>query len=299
MDRYYYSVELPYSKKIIKFREFSTEEQLSLGKSQYSFSSDFKSYFAFIYELILECVENKDDFKQLDILEYVLFLIKLRIISVSPKIELSTTVDGQAAKITVDLNRLLQHVYDILESIDMTVDFGNDKLSLTLPLATDMAEFVSISTDPEKVLGTIPLFLMGPNSSATDKRKMFNQLPITLTTQIQSRVFEILKSLMEREIFTMDVLRDFKFNLYNNSIFELIKLVCSYDVKSIHQEIYVLSALTPSYIRSITPSERKIYLSLYQAEKAPKSQEPTINDKLTINPVDALAAEFGQTPPTA
>ena len=300
MDYYHYTVELPFSKKVIKFREFTTEEQLALGKAQHSFSTDFLRYYLFVYDIISKCVSVDSKFEDLDIIEYVLFLIKIRIISVGPKIELTAIVDDQNTKIIIDLNHLMQNIYDAAEEIlKIFVVESNKKIKMGFPKILDMVEFVSISTEVRTILNTIPLFIdkAGIVSNHRDMKKVYGQLPVSLSNNIQTTVFDILKSLSEKDIFDIEIFKDFRINFYNNSIFELIKILCSYDVKSIHQEIYLLSQLTPTYIKSITPSERKIYMSFFLQERAPKDKgEPNIPQGRNLSPVDALAAEFGQLP---
>ena len=300
MDYYHYTVELPFSKKVIKFREFTTEEQLALGKAQHSFSTDFLRYYLFVYDIISKCVSVDSKFEDLDIIEYVLFLIKIRIIGVGPKIELTTVIDGKNAKITLDLNILLQNIYNAVESVNNDFDiFDNRKLLLGFPKILNMTDFISISTNLDSVLNTIPLFVhkAGITSNYKDLRMIYNKLPVSMTNKIQSKIFDILKDLAEKELFGIDLFKDFRINFYNNSIFELIKLISSYDVKSIHQEIYLLSQLTPEYVKSLTPSERKIYMSFLLQERESKNKsEPQLPDRRHLNPVDALAAEFGQEP---
>ena len=300
MDYYHYSVELPFSKKIIKFREFTTEEQLALGKAQHSFSNDLQNYYLFVYDIISKCVSDDSEFENLDIIEYILFLIKIRIISVGPKIELTTVIDGQNAKITIDLNTLMQNIYNTVEELlKIFVIDSNKKIKMGFPKILDMIEFISISTDVETILNTIPLFIdkAGIVSNHNDMKKFYGQLPVSLSNIIQTKVFDILKTLSEKEIFDIEILQTFRINFYNNSIFEFVKILSSYDIKSIHQEIYLLSQLNPIYIKSITPSERRIYMSFFLQERAPKDKREIDSPQgRNLSPVDALAAEFGQEP---
>ena len=227
MDYYHYSVELPFSKKTIKFREFTTDEQLALGKAQYSFSNDLQTYYRFVYDVISGCVSKDSEFDTLDIIEYILFIIKIRIISVGPKIELMMLIYGQNAKITLDLNILMQNIYNSIDSLqgDLKI-LENKKIILGFPKILDMLEFAGISTDVNMVLNTLPLFIdkAGIVSKKTDMKKIYHKLPVSVTNSIQSKIFDILKNLGEKEIFGMDVFRDFRLNFYNNSVFVFIKL---------------------------------------------------------------------------
>ena len=217
-----------------------------------------------------------------------------------PKIELMMLIDGQNAKITLDLNILMQNIYNSIDSLqgDLKI-LENKKIILGFPKILDMLEFAGISTDVNMVLNTLPLFIdkAGIVSKKTDMKKIYDKLPVSVTNSIQSKIFDILKNLGEKEIFGMDVFRDFRLNFYNNSVFDFIKLISSHDVKSIHQEIYLLSQLTPIYVKSLTPSERKIYMNFFLQEKSPKNDnDGSVSRGKTLSPVDALAAEFGQPP---
>lgn len=300
MDYYHYSVELPFSRKTINFREFTTEEQLALGKAQHSFSNDPKSHYLFVYDIVSNCVSNSINLKNIDVIEYLLFFIKLRIISVGPKLELSTMIDGQTTKITLDLNILMQNIYSMIESIsnDLLVD-TNKKIKIGFPKILDMVELISASTNIQAILNTLPLFIekAGIITNCQDMKKFFDKLPVSLTNSIQTKIFDMLNTISTKEIFNIDIFRDFRINFYDNSIFDIIKILASYDIKSIHQEIYMLSHLTPSYIKSITPSERRIYMSFLAQERAPKDKtEPALLQSKNLSPVEKLAEEFGQIP---
>ena len=85
MEYYNYSVDLPYTNTKISYRELNTQEQLLLAKANISFSGDNNSLFdynQFAFELISNCIKNKEDFYKINIIEYVMFLVKLRIMSI-------------------------------------------------------------------------------------------------------------------------------------------------------------------------------------------------------------------------
>jgi hypothetical protein len=77
----------------------------------------------------------------------------------------------------------------------------------------------------------------------------------------------------------------------------------SNDIRSLYQEIYILSSfnLPPSYILNISPSERKIYFSIIE-EQQKRNQEKGNGGVGDITPksnqnLEDLALEFGDTPP--
>ena len=102
MEYYNYSVDLPYTKTKIYYREVNTQEQLLLAKANVSISNNKESlydYSQFSFEVILNCVKNKEDFYKINIVEYVLFLVKLRIISIGATMDfLLKTEDNSKTK---------------------------------------------------------------------------------------------------------------------------------------------------------------------------------------------------------
>jgi hypothetical protein len=70
-------------------------------------------------------------------------------------------------------------------------------------------------------------------------------------------------------------------------------MIFSYDVKSIYSEIYFLAncSLNPEYILSISPSERRIYMSIIQEQRSKRDgNQPDQNSEALKD----LALEFGE-----
>jgi hypothetical protein len=60
---YNYSVDLPFTKNKIAFREYNTKEQLFLSKANFTHSNDKESlydYFLFVKKVIENCLEDKE-----------------------------------------------------------------------------------------------------------------------------------------------------------------------------------------------------------------------------------------------
>jgi len=293
MIYYPFSLELPFSNIKLKYREFTTEEQLILGKSHYSFQ-DPSDHYEFIYEIVKNLVSNKSNFERLDVFEYLLFLLKLRCISVGNQIELNTVIEEQTAKITIDINILLQNIYNVLANIYVKVKEDVGGITIAFPAANVYKEFLKLNpNDFQCIFESMSYFMQTVGKTnlenlSPDKRKIiFSKLPVSLVNTIQTKIFDILKELGNEEIFAMEIFKDFKLNLYNKSIYEVINLITSYDMKSIYRDIYTLSNLNPDYLKSLSPSERKIYISLFMEEKAQKNP-----NKQPMTPLEQMALDF-------
>ena len=90
MSYYNHSLDLPYSKVTIKFRELTTNEQLILAKTNLILNYDldgFYEYYNFLIDIIKTIIKPDIDILNLDIIEFVMFITKLRTISIGNNIE--------------------------------------------------------------------------------------------------------------------------------------------------------------------------------------------------------------------
>jgi len=323
---YNYSVDLPYTKTKIKFRELNTEEQLALAKANMSFAPDKNSLFEYseyALNVILNCVENKDIFKNINIIEYVLFLTKLRTVSVGSKIDFILKTEEESkvkTKIQIDLKKYLINLY---KNSNFFEDENNSFLSeqnievkLNWPVLNSISTFntTDISTKNQyyffndSLCEFIEYIKIDNNKilhnvlSKQQKIKLFDKIPLKLKDKIQDKIVNSCKVLFESNLFDVSVFDDYKFNFYNLSFIEHVKLLFSYDIRSIFQDIYFLASynISPQYVMGISHMERKIYMTII--EDANKKRDKSESDGLE-NPnngsgfsdaVKKLALEFNQ-----
>lgn len=327
MEYYNYSVDLPYTKSRIHYREINTQEQILLAKANITFSNDKNSlydYNEFIFDVILNCIKNKDIFSKINIIEYVLFLVKLRSISIGPTIEflLNTAEKSKTkTKIQIDLRKYLVNLYNAskyFETDDNSIVIEKDiELKLNWPNLKSIEVFNKItlySQNEYEILNNslceyVEYIKIGNNKIIWDeldreqKIKLFDKFPLSLKNKVQNKVLEGTKMLFEYDLFQVSFFNEYKFNFYNLSFLEHIKMFFSYDLKSLYHEIYFLSTykLPPQYILNISQSERKIYTSIIEEQNKKKDGQTTdspeeIPDDSSgySDAVKKLALEFGQ-----
>jgi hypothetical protein len=329
MDYYNYSVDLPYTKTKIYFREINTQEQLYITKANLSFPNDRDNLFdysQYILNVLLNCVKNKEDFDQINIIEYVLFLVKLRITSIGSTIEfLLKDEDSKKSKtkIQINLKNYLLNLYkasNYFESDNESILKENDlQIKLNWPNIKSIKTFNDIALSDKKDYEifneTIYEFLeyikIGDKKIIWHKLKnaekvaLFDKLPLILKNKIQEKIISALKKLVESDLFQISLFGDNKFNIYNLNFVEHIKIIFSYDLKSLYSEVYYLAVnnLPPDYIMTISNSERKLYMTIIE-ENAKKQDKDSDNlpepqaesGYATSDPVKKLALEFGQVP---
>ncbi len=327
MNFYNYSVDLPFTKNKIAFREYNTKEQLFLSKANFTHSNDKESlydYFLFVKKVIENCLEDKEILKKINVIEYVLFLVKLRIVSVGSTIELLLNNNQkEKTKVHIDLKNYLLKLYKASEFLEKEennlIFYKNIKVKINWPSLSSL-EFFS-----KMVLNNKSQYEIFNNSiqeyvefieienkkiilnkfDFKQKINLVDNLNLKIKNQIQEKVIEALKILFEAEVFDVGEFKKQKFNFYNLTFVDHLKLFFSYDVKSLYQEIYLLATcnLTPEYVLDISPSERKLYFNIIEKHK--KSQDKS-SERVDIlqsntnisNDVKNLASEFGDVPPT-
>ena len=105
---YVYSSEMPFSKKVLFYREFNTKEQLILSKTNVIFPSSDEGNHAEFYrvlkKVIENCTENKEDLNEINLIEFFLYAIKIRNISIGDELKLILNENNKDCKIR--MNRL-------------------------------------------------------------------------------------------------------------------------------------------------------------------------------------------------
>lgn len=324
MSFYNYSVDLPFTKNKIIFREINTQQQLFLAKANFTHSNDKESlydYFLFVKKIISQCIENKEILEEINIVEYVLFLVKLRIVSIGSMIELFLNTQNKT-KVHIDLKNYLLSLYKASEFLEKEennlIFYKNIKVKLNWPMVKSLENFSKMVLENktqyqifnESIQEYIEYIeiknkkIILSEFDFKQKTNLIDSLNLKVKNQIQDKIIESLKILFEAEVFNVGDFKTQKFNFYNFSFIEHIKLFFSYDVRSLYQEIYLLAScnLNPEYVLNISPSERKVYLKIFEQQR--KSQDKSSNEVDFLpqntnisNDVKNLAAEFGDVPP--
>lgn len=322
MEYYNYSTELPFSNKKIKFKEITTEQQIALSKANLSFPKTKENYFDyndFIIKIIKNCLENSEELDDINIIDYVLFLTKLRIVSIGSSIEFITKTENaefKTAKTTINLNLFLKNLYyGALESIKNNLIIENNiEIKLNWPTIKSVKTFQNVINDDFK--STFDSFqefieyikigdnkIIFSNFDFKQKNEIFCKLSASLIKRIQELIIENVNKLNQCDLFSVESFKNTTFNLFNLSFVDFIRLFFSYDVRSLYQEIYFMAGenLPPEYVLKMSPAERKVYSSIIieARKKRESNQNDGVNNMITSKSskgVKDLALEFGQTP---
>jgi hypothetical protein len=315
VDFYNYNLDLPFTNKKVYFRELNTKEQLLITKANISFlrnSEDSLEYHFYILNIILNCVKNKEDFLKINIIEYILFLLKLKIISVGSEIEFLLNNAKNKTKIKIDLKKYMYNLYEISKIINDSEYFitENDiEIKIVWPFLKDV---LYIKTKSENQIEEYKSFqdtlvhfieyikiknkkIDFFNFTQEQKDVFFEKIPAIIKNKIEKNVFNLINKIINKNLFDLDFLADYKFTLYNFNFVEHIKIIFSYDLKSLYKEIYYLAVnnLPPEYVLSISDFERKTFLTIIQEENK-KAEQNSENSSEYSDAVKKLQVEFGQ-----
>jgi hypothetical protein len=318
MTYFDHTLDLPYSNVNLKFKEINTSQQIFLCKLNLSLQnspSDLYEFYKSTLDVISDCVKNYNDFKKIDIIEYVLFMTKLRCISNGSVIEFMISQENDDVtkkKVILNLNNFIKKLLDFnefilngenniiqeknikiflkwpsLNSIDLLYNNLNDK-NINYDFLDDLTyEFISyIEINNVKI--SFENFLID------QKKEILNSFTSGLKNKIQNKILEISNLLIDEEFLSIDFLKNYKFNFYNLSFIMFVKIFFSFDIKSIYKEIYALSVnnLDTKYILDMSPNERKIYFSIInESNKSQDSGESQIGNNKSL---EDLAIEFNQ-----
>jgi hypothetical protein len=299
MQYYTHNLDLPYSKLNIKFREFSTNEQLVLSKTNLSTSystSGFLEYFNFLNEVMQNCIKNYNDILELDIIEFVMLITKIRSISIGNTIEFfienTDNPDIKKQKITLNLNYFIKSLYDITNEL---FDNENNKITdknisiylkypsiKSIDIFSNIENYDSINNSIVEFIHEIHINdnkINFKNFTLIQKQEILDKLSINTKQKIEIKIFDFLNKLAEKNLLGLEHFKEQKFTIYGIGFMSFIKMFFSYDVKSLYSELHYLASngLPPDYILSISPSERKLYISLITEINNSKSQSSSSN----------------------
>ncbi len=317
MEYFLYSVDLPFSKKTIFYREINSKEQLILSKisSLYPFKNteNIIEYCRVFKDIILNCIKNKEDFLDINLIDYILFLIKLRIVSVGDDIalEFNPEKDGDMKeRVSLNLAHVMKNIYDLAIKVFDKKELNFDNITISLDWPPLESESILLKKEEnsveDQVLSTIVEYIRTikiknkiidlKSLKKEEKTLLFQSLPLTIKNQTQKIIVDVINNMLGINIFGAKRLDYFKFNFYNGSFQEIQNFLFNFNLKSIYKEYYVLASrnINPKYVDSLSISERIVFCSLFKEET--KSMEKNINAPLNKDSMDlkALMDEFGE-----
>jgi len=295
MEYYLYSVEMPISGLILNYRELSSKEQLVLAKANVLLPLDkdnVENYAKHLKKILSDCVENKSDFDKLNIIEYLLFAIKMRTSSLGDELILQTQeeVDGEIVKIkfNIGLSKLIYNIFlkckDLFlekciseDNINVYLDWPNHNTEKDFYKLQNLTEYELIRDSTVLFINYINLYgkiITFSDFSLKQKSDLFDKLPGKIRLKIQSEVFNNIKKFSELDFIESSKKEYLKINFYNWSFQNFLRLMFADNLKNIYQQYYLLASkkISLDYVDNLTVAERNVYFSFIEEEYENRKQ---------------------------
>lgn len=312
------SLDLPYTNSTVKYRELTTNEQIILSKTNLSLpytNIGLYEYFEVLNDVIQNCVKDQTAIEKLDVIEYVMFITKLRSISIGNTIEFmvenSNDESFKKQKIIINLNLFIKSLYEatqiIINESENNISEKNISVILKWPSIKNIKNFLnpidlnninSILIEFIKEIKLDNASIDFSNFKQQEKQDLLEKLSIGLKQKVEKKIFSLLENLINKNLIGIEQFKDQKFNIFGFGFVSFLRLFFSYDIRSLYQEIHYLagSGLSPDYILNVSPSERKLYISITNdANKAKQGSSASPEDMIgNSKTLEDLAVEFNQ-----
>lgn len=308
---YLYSIELPFTNTNLQYKELSSSQQLNLCKLNILYPlnnerSNIIDYSSFFKEIILKSIKNKKNLNNINIIEYILFVTKLRITSIGKDLNLLLEKDSQnQIKVTIDLNNFIKKLYEVsLECLkDNIINIKNLKIIIDWPAIESENMFNSESEEPvtSSILKYIKHISVNDSDiidfskfNESEQKNLYEKFPLSVKNSIQEKVLKMIQTLSNSNLFELEIMKGFGFNFYNTSYQRFIRYLFSGNIRNIYQEYYILASknINPSYVDNMSISERTIYCSFIEEEVNARNEVSSNNSNSTD--LEKLMAEFGE-----
>jgi hypothetical protein len=315
MECYLYNIELPLSGIKFFYRELTSKEQILLSKANimlpYGETDTNKDYGTFLFDVMSNCLKNKEDLKKINLIDYIILAIQIRIISVGPTMEIAfKKEDSIGIKMELNLQSFIKNLFYAVQNVLPSENIEEDEFSVKLdwPQISDEGLFldkVEPSTFALQLSESIPSYIKRliinqkeidfHSYSFEEKTKLYDLLPLKLQNKILSVITSSIEKFNTFNLFNISQPEYARFNIYSGVYQSYIRLFFSENLQNIYQEYYILASknITPIYVDGLTIAERKVYYSFVEQELEQQSSNNSENQR-EYDPLSELASEYGE-----
>jgi hypothetical protein len=293
MEYYPYALQFPFSKTILNFRELTCYEQSVLSKINITLppSQEYRTdYQEVLLELFQSTLKNKNNINDLDIVEFLMFAVRLRAVSIGSFLEFTVgDEEEKRKKIKFDLYSLLKNIYDIGQIIYDFDSIESDDVEVKLKWPDLKGEFHFLSLiskdNTEKFLSTMCEFveylkIKGQmfnfkSFGIKEREELFDLLPISVKNMIQTNIISLLQKISEMPLFELQEFESYKFEFYNSTIQDIIRFIFANDENSLMIEnIFLLNkGFTITDIDKMSPVMKQNYINHFIEQDNNKNSE--------------------------
>jgi hypothetical protein len=288
MSYYIHTLQFPFTNTILSFKELTCEQSYSLIRINNNFpasSENRADYHIQLVNILKDCIKEKDSIYNLNILEFLMFCIRIRSLSISTNVELEAgKKDDKNVKININFYDLMANVFDSTNIIEKykTINVDDIEVSLSWPLLKDEIFFLNSIEDDQfiKFVNSIPLFVDKiiiknkifdfKNLEFEQKKILIDSLPVSVQNIIQTNILSLLKELSEMTLFGLEDFNQYRLEFYNATIQDIIRFLFAGNEDSEIAEVCFLKKFNFNIneIYNMTPQQKNNYINyLIQSTK--------------------------------
>lgn len=294
MECYPYALQFPFSKTTLNFREINCAEQSLLCKINDTLPPTHEyrgDYLNVLIEILQKVIKDKESIYGLDLIEFLMFVIRLRTVSIGSFIEFSIG-DEKKKNIKFDLYTLLKNVYNAGCIINDKENINTEDVEIKLKWPDLYGEYHFLETyhenDTVKFLSTMCQFVdyikIKDQSfnfkflKNTQRIELFELLPLSVKNLIQTDVIFLLQKLREQPLFELEEFENYKLEFYNFTIQDIIRFIFANNENSlIAENVFLLNkGFTIGDINLMPPITKQNYINYFiEQNNTNKSDEVT------------------------
>ena len=291
MEYFIHSVDMPFSGIKILYRELNNQQILALTKTDLSnplAEDTVEDYADFLQEIVLECVKNKQDFLKLNLIDYFLFLAKLREVSIGEDLELFLTKKENETnvKFTLTPSVFIERLYlSAKEALSKNI-LSLDQVDVELDWPNFKYEKFLIKTDSntnllDKIINCVYFFIKKITFNKTNVidltelklseiKTIYDNLPFLLRQKIQNVIINAISILKNSNIWNIKNIDGFVsgIDIFDFNYQNIFRLFFKEDYNNAMEEYYVLASknILPTYLNTISIADRKLFVTFLVKE---------------------------------
>lgn len=278
MSEFKFGIYIPSLQRTVYFGQLTNYMHKNILK--FNQNNDMKGMTDYLLYIINQ-LGGDIDIKSLNKIDIFCILLTIRIVCIAPTLELHMKCDvtGKEYKNTIDLNDVLQMASDLTYTNHNYIDIdSNISIKLTIPhnIYTGKGSMVDVIVDCINFIKIKDREYDLTRFELHERRRLIDILPgntfmraVEYANESQAKFDDFIILTDRSPHGNSSDEKIHRLGLYDNSMFDFIKLTYSGHLSTHYQLIYTLTAkigMDPVYIESITPAEANIYVKFKRDE---------------------------------
>lgn len=276
---FYLNFDSPSQKRSFKIKEMSLRQFKELNK--YILNNNNLYIEKYFDEILLENLENKEDFYYFTNYDKFCCFVMLRCVCVSPDLDLFSN----KANIKVNLLDFLNKILSFNFTFEKNVELFPFKINLTLPRTFLFYNFLNLSDHMINTIQVEDETIYFTSLTSEEREQMLRSLPAAILNFIED-YFKELNTQFNGLTLNIPTLEEpIPLNLFDSSMLEVLKILFKTNLNNLYELQYILTSklnYNPEYLDNSTFIENLIILKLYEAEL--KKQEELSKKSSTAKP---------------